>query len=154
MRITARGFTLIEVAIVVAVLALIAGIGLAVGLPSYRATLFRSDRDTLIAALLHARAQAMNGVCSASACAGPAPHGVYIGPASYVIFEGASYATRDASEDEAFAADPVVARSGAAEIVFDALSGRVDSPGEIVLAYAGHASIVSIDGEGGVAWTR
>ena len=114
----ARGFTLIEIAVVIGLLALIAGIGLVVGLGSYQSTLRRDAHNTLQTALIHAQAEALAGVCAGAGCVGPVAHGVYTATSSYVIFEGTSYATRDTAEDVVLSADPIDPKTVGAEVVF------------------------------------
>jgi prepilin-type N-terminal cleavage/methylation domain-containing protein len=149
-----RGFTLFEVIIVIALLAIVSTGGLVVGLESYRGALWRSDQDTLRAALLHAREQAMNGVCAASTCTGPSPHGVYVGTNFYTIFEGSTYATRSSGEDEVLEGEPGVSRSGLAEVVFSPLTATVAVPGEILITNStGKVSTTSINSEGAILWS-
>ena len=57
-----RGFTLIEIVVVVGILAIVGTASAVVGLESYRGTLSRSDRNTLRDALMHARTEVLHGV--------------------------------------------------------------------------------------------
>ncbi|MEJ0053382.1 MAG: prepilin-type N-terminal cleavage/methylation domain-containing protein [bacterium] len=150
-----RGFTLVELLIVIALVATISAIGLIVGLESYQRTLQRNDEDTIRIALLHARSQALNGVCAAKVCTGPSAHGVYVGDSGFVIFEGGSYFSRHEGEDIILEGKSDALRSGLAEVVFSPLTGKVSLPGEVRLTdAAGKISITAINSEGAVLWGK
>jgi len=158
---TNRAFTLLEVMIVMALVVVVGAFGLMLGMDSYRGYAFHSDRETLVAALQHARSQAVGNVCIGTSCAHGMPHGVYIDAAhsQYVIFEGESYATREADVDAAIDGSPTMTRSGISEIVFAQLSGNASSPSptpwEIVLTdRAGRTSTTTIESEGRIWWTH
>jgi prepilin-type N-terminal cleavage/methylation domain-containing protein len=150
------GFTLFEFLIVVAILSVVGGAGLVYGMDAFRAGAFRSDRATLHALLWRARSQAMNCVCLGSGCADARPHGVYINSAlgTYTLFQGESYATRDAEVDYVVAASPVVTRSGISEVVFAARTAIPNVLGDIVLSGGGRVSTTTIGQEGRIRWTH
>ena len=150
------GFTLIEILVVVSLLAVISGLGLYVGMDSYRGYAFRTDRDTLVSLLQRARSQSVNNICI-GACINGKPHGVFIDAASgrYILFQGTTYATRDETSDEITAASFLVGRSGLPEVVFAQLSGNASPIGDIVLFGAnGQISTVSINAVGKISWTN
>lgn len=155
-----RGFTLVETLIVLALVAMLAGLGLALGMEGYRAGLFRADRAALVSALQHARAQAMNGACIGEECAAAKPHGVFIDESTgrYVIFQGESYAARDREADVSLRAAEE-ARGGAREIVFLPRTGEArgegPEPWDIALAdESGRASTTTVEATGRIRWTR
>src|SRR5271154_5232788 len=94
------GFTLLEILVVMGILTVVAGFGLALSLDGYRDYLFRDERDTVIGALQKARSQAINNVCLGSGCSDGVPHGVFLQNSQYTIFQGASYAGRNGSVDQ------------------------------------------------------
>jgi prepilin-type N-terminal cleavage/methylation domain-containing protein len=149
-----RGFTLLEVLIVVAILGIIGALGLTVGFESYGGTLFRSDEDTLRTALLHARAEAQSGVCAASGCTAPTAHGVRIVGNTYIVFEGESYAARSSGEDEVLDGSARVMRAGLTEVVFEPLTAQVNVPGDFVLTDAQHTSTTTVNSEGAIFWSK
>ena len=157
------GFTLIEIMMVMAFVAIIGGFTLIVSLDSYREYNFHSDRDLLVSALQRARSQAEGNVCLGASCTDGLPHGVSIHPADhptdYVIFQtidaNPDYAHRDATQDVLIETNPAtVFTPGSAEFVFGSLSGNPTTPGTITLSAAGHSSTVTIGQEGQITWTN
>jgi hypothetical protein len=136
-------------------IAIIGGFTLIVSLDSYRSYSFRSDRDLLVTALLHARSLAVGNVCSGAACTEGKPHGVSIQPNQFVIFQGATYATRDVAEDAVIQANPAITHSGLPEVVFTELSANPNVTGSITLTDpVGNSSVVTIGAEGQIFWTK
>lgn len=149
------GFTLIEILVVLGIITIIGSISIIMGVDDYRRQLFRSDRDLLVTALQHARAQSVSSICLGSGCTGGKPHGVYIGADEYVMFQGASYATRDSDVDAVIEADSNITQSGISEVVFEQLSGDVLTPGDIVLTDSlGRVSTTTVGSEGQIFWTH
>src|SRR5262245_5773576 len=108
---TARGqraFSLIEVLVVIALLAITGGLALMVSMETYRGTSFRTERNMVIALLQRARAQSVANYCGGT-CVGNdgAAHGVYIDQVNhrYVLYQGPNYAGRDTTMDSAFDAN-------------------------------------------------
>ena len=148
------GFTLIEILLVLGLLAVIAGVSLVMGMDSYRGNSFRSDRDLLVAALEHARAESINAICLGSNCTDAAPHGVSIQSDSYVIFQGASYNSRDQAEDNVIPASALVSHAGLSDVVFSVLSAT-STAGQIVLSDdSGHSSTITIGSLGQISWSN
>lgn len=149
-----RGFTMIEILLVFALLAIISGTALVMGMDAYRGNTFRSDRGLLIAALERARSESINGMCLGSDCADAEPHGVSIQQDQYIIFQGPAYDSRDAGEDDPIPASALVSRGGLSEVVFSALSGTT-TPGQIVLSdQSGQASTITIGSLGEIGWSN
>jgi len=145
---------MLEMIVVMGIFALVGGTALFVSMETFHGSNFRSDRNLLAAALQHARAQSMNNMCLGAGCADGKPHGVKILPDnSIVLFQGASYATRDASVDSVFHLN-IAAATGANEIVFSQLSGASVATTVSVTDQAGHVSTMTISSEGRIAWTH
>lgn len=83
-----RGFTLIEITIVVAILTFLATFGVVVSLDFYRTYAFRSERNTIVSLLEKARAASLNNIDDVS-------HGVHFDENNFVLFEGTSYSSGD-----------------------------------------------------------
>lgn len=154
-----KGFTLIEMVIVLALITIVGGLGLYFGLDSLRGYSFHSDRDVLVSVLQHARSEAISNICRGENCTDGKPHGVYIRPTehqnSYVIFQGTDYASRDADYDIVIDSSSSTSFSGINEIVFDRLSGNTTTTGDINLTDdRNHTSIISISSQGQILWTN
>lgn len=160
----ARGFTLLEIIVVIALTAFIAGFALIVSLDDYRGFGFRNERDVVVAVLQKARSQAVNNMCferGSISCTDGKPHGAYFGnDGEYVIFQGASYASRDADADEIIdAKDGGTGVSGFTEVVFERLSGDASTnPSGIrtltVTDESGRASVFTVEASGRIWWTN
>ncbi len=125
---SSRGFTLMEILVVLVVVGTIASFSLFVDIRNYHSDAFRAERTTLITLLQTARANALNNV-------GEMPHGVAIfpndHPNSYVLFDGADYATSNNSTHQIIDAGY--------HVVFD-----VDSPTQIIFCQLSGDIVTSI----------
>ena len=148
------GFTLIEILVVLGIITIVGSMSMIMGVDDYRRQLFRSDRDVLITALQHARSQAVSSICLGTGCTGGKPHGVYIGPDSYVMFQGTSYATRDMDVDIVIDADGSTLQGGISEVVFEQLSGDALLNGDIMLTNGERTSVITVGSEGQIIWTN
>lgn len=83
---TNKGFTLVEILVVIGLIGMVLTIGSLVNLNMFTRELSYSEVDTLVGVLQNARNRAMNNINAM-------PHGVHYedGNASYVIFEGNTY---------------------------------------------------------------
>jgi prepilin-type N-terminal cleavage/methylation domain-containing protein len=157
---SAKGFTLLEILVVMGLFLIVAGFGLFVSFDSLRGYSFREERDTIISALQKARSQSINNMCFGATCTDGKAHGVYFGiPHSYVIFQGVTYATRDVALDEVLTArNNVVAVSGATEVDFAPLVGTVVTtpitPMTVTVSDPTHSSVITFGTEGGMSWTH
>ncbi|MDQ5922518.1 MAG: GspH protein [Patescibacteria group bacterium] len=154
-----KGFTLIEMVIVLALITIVGGLGLYFGLDSLRGYSFHSDRDVLVSVLQHARSEAISNICRGEGCTDGKPHGVFIRPPehpkSYVIFQGTDYANRDIDYDVVIDASSSTSFSGINEIVFERLSGNAITIGDINLVDdRNHTSTISISSMGQILWTN
>jgi len=119
------GFTLIEILIALTILSAIFGLGFPVTWSFYGTYQFDSEGKVLVSVLEQARNSAMINRNQSA-------HGVFINDDQMTVFQGASYASRNASMDKIFPRNRLIAISGPAEIVFSALSGQVSSSTYIV----------------------
>lgn len=159
-----RGFTLLEIIVVMALLVIVAGFGLIVSMDDYRGFNFRNERDVVAGVLQKARSQAINNMCfphGGGDCTDGKPHGAYFGtPGEYVIFQGSSYASRDQDADEVIEVKNAAASvTGFDEVVFSRLSGDADtSPSGTdtltVVDDRGRTSVFTVEASGRIWWTN
>lgn len=118
-----RGFTLIEITIVLALVGVIAAFGVAMSYSSLSQTTVTQERDLFVTLLLRGTRAA------AIANMEEAPHGVYIDDANnrYILFTGTAYSSSDPDNRSVPYTDDVitVTNNGGNTIVFDQLSGKV-----------------------------
>ena len=141
-----RGFTIIEVLVVIALITAIASVGIVSGIDSYQRYLFRSSIDTATSLLQKARSSAIHNV-------GETSHGVDFDhvPEKFVLFRGDSYMTRDPSFDLLVDRSKATTLSGLSEVVFDQLSGETVG-GDIILTNGIRTTTITINNEGGINW--
>ncbi len=121
-----RGFTLLEMLLSVAILALLAGLGA----PIYQSFQVRDDLDiaaNTIAGSLR-RAQVLS-----QAVAGDTSWGLSVQSGAITLFRGASYASRSANFDEVFDLPGSIVPSGISEIVYDKFTGEPQVTGTVTL---------------------
>jgi prepilin-type N-terminal cleavage/methylation domain-containing protein len=140
-----RGFTLIEILVVMALIAIVFGFSSVVGFDSYRKNSLKAERDTLISALQKARSQAINNVNDIK-------HGFYFDGTNYILFNGPSYASRNVAQDLIVEKNSAITVSGTAEIIFDQLTGNASPTGDIILGDGVSSSSVSVNQEGRINW--
>lgn len=148
-----RGFTLIEILIVIGLVALVGGAVLFVDLNNYRGDSFRSERNTVVNLLGQARIDALNNVSEE-------PHGLALHPAdypdSYVLFAGSSYASSDPATRVPYKQNYAVAfgPGSPAEVVFEQLNGDSSVAGTITMTDSDRAFSfdIAINSEGGISW--
>ena len=136
------GFTLVEVLLSIAAIAIISGISM----PIYLSFQVKDDLDIAVVTLVQSlrRSQAQS-----QASEGDANWGVKIQSGSITLFKGASYAGREASYDEIFNTSSAISFAGISEIVFDKLSGEPDTTGTITLtSTTNQTATVTLNGKG------
>ena len=136
-----HGFTLIEIIIVMAIIALLAGLGSFISVDIYRSISFNTDSNYIAAFLKRARSEAINNIDGL-------PHGIKIMPGEYVIFSGYDFASRDASKDEVISGNSQFSFFGPTEIVFSQLSGNSTASGSLVISNGFKTATISLNYEG------
>lgn len=145
-----RGFTLIEIIIVMAILAVVFAMSAYITTGFYQSYSFNSERATLVSVLEKARSQSMANINAHE-------HGVFITSSAFILFEGTApltYTTRISSLDLPITTTPRISHSGLSTIIFKQLSGDVDSSmtGMITLQDETHIASISLNTAGGIGW--
>lgn len=140
------GFTLLEILLSVAAIAVIAGISI----PIYQSFQVRNDLD--IAATTYAqtlrRAQIL-----AQAVDGDMPWGVNIIAGSITLFRGTSYLARENTLDEVFSIPAGITPSGVMEIVFTKFTGLPQTTGALLLTWnTNETRTITINSRGTVSY--
>ncbi len=178
-----NGFTVIEICIVMALLAIVGALGLFMSMESLRGGAFRNDRDMVVSALQRARSLAVNNMCvgtipsDANLCSQPnhccdgKSHGVHFysktdpNKGKIVIFQGLSFSSRDTAIDEAIEFDNktvYVDTATSMDIIFERLNGNATSTNitnatstsVTITDGMGHSSVVEVNSEGRIDWTN
>lgn len=152
---SARGFSLIEILVVLAILGFVGAFTVILSIDSYRAQTFRSERDIIVSTLHKARSQAINNICLGATCTGGLPHGVHVESGSYTIFQGATYNASDPLNYTVEGSLGVVISPTPTDIVFAQLSGEVASTSHMTLTdQYGKTSTIDVEASGRVFWSN
>ena len=147
-----RGFTMLEIMVVIGMVAIVGGFTLFVSMETFRGTNFYTDRNLLVAALQRARAQSMNNICIGT-CTDGQPHGVHIQPDAYVVFQGSVY-DPVSSINQSFSSSGLISKSSVGDIIFSQLSGTTTATSTTISDQSGHSSAISISADGQISWTH
>lgn len=121
-----RGFTFIELMLVIALITIIGVFIAPIGLSYYQSQLLNETSDGLVSALRQAESFAYTGRHNHA-------FGVFITADTYTVFEGDTYASRITSEDMVFPIASTVTVSGLQEIVFSEMSGTPRATGMVTV---------------------
>ena len=133
-------FTLIEVLVAMAIMAIIFVLVGPIAYNFYFDYEFDSEYSLLNSVLRYARNLSMVNHNESD-------HGLYITSSDFVVFQGASYATRDFAQDKPFPRNSAVAIAGPTELLFSALSGRTAST-TYAVSFSGKSRDVYVNLEG------
>lgn len=150
-KVAAKGFTLLEVLLVVGIIALLGGSVAALDIRTYFGAAFVSEQQRIVTLLHRARADAQSNM-------GEVPHGLSLYPPdnsrAYVLFSGAS-STTDPASHAVFEAGYSVSIEGApVEIIFEPLTGRSNYAGTLMVRdyQRGVSAPITINHEGAISW--
>jgi prepilin-type N-terminal cleavage/methylation domain-containing protein len=151
----ARGFTLIEVVVVLGLFVAILAMTAFIGTQSYRRYAFYTQRSLAISALQKARSQALDNLCLGSNCSGGQAHGVHFSADGQCeIFQGLNFNPADPAnetvcEDQSVPFEPV-------DAVFLPLSAdSAAGPVSLSLSDAlGHSAKIAVGAFGQISWTN
>ena len=137
---------MIEILVVMAIVTVLAGLGLWIGMDSFRGYSYRSERNRFISSLQKARLESMTNINESK-------HGVRVESDKYVIFEGDSYDSNPNSHE-------ISVLSGGVNItgvtfpydaIFDQLSGTASGT-TLNITDGARNSLISINNEGRISW--
>jgi prepilin-type N-terminal cleavage/methylation domain-containing protein len=149
-----KGFTMIEILVAIAIMAIIFALGLFMSMEMYRGYSRRSERDTLASVLERARSRAMANVHQHM-------WGACLDGSNYVIFSGQNYANRIDSETVPVNSGTTIDASGAPAflcsgggIVFAQLTGDTipATAQTITMTQGAITSTISTNVEGRIDW--
>ncbi|MDP2695865.1 MAG: hypothetical protein Q8O87_01275 [bacterium] len=140
----ALGFTMVELAVVIGVLALLAAIFLPIGIDFYISYQFRAESNMLVSLLEQSRSLAMTNN-------GESYWGLYVDANDFVVFQGLNYASRDQSADKIFARTENIGISGPSELVFANLSGTT-TPATFDIVSDEKSATVGVNSQGVISY--
>ncbi|MEE8131916.1 MAG: type II secretion system protein [Candidatus Paceibacterota bacterium] len=141
-----KGFTLIEILLSMALISIIAGMGV----PVYQSFQNRNSLDLAVEGFAQSlrRAQAL-----ARAVDGDTSWGAYIAPGAITLFQGLSFASRDVGFDELFDISSSISITGLQEVVFLKFSGKPQSIGATILTSPNNETrTITINTEGAIEY--
>lgn len=133
-----RGFTLVELMMVIAILVLLITVSLPLAINFYKTRTLDVYEQGFVQALRRAQLKAMSVEADFS-------FGVYIGSDQYVLFRGNSYLARDIAYDEVFDLPDNLLVQGLSEIVFSKLRGIPSNTGDITLTINNQTETININ---------
>ena len=143
---TQKGFTLLEVLLSLAAIALISGISI----PLYQSFQVRNDLD--IAATTYAQSLRRAQIL-AQAMDGDIAWGVYMTSGSITLFRGISYVSRDSNFDEVFEIPASITPSGISEIIFTKFTGLPQTTGSVTLTSTiNETRVITINARGTISY--
>lgn len=133
-----KGFTLVELILVIGIFALLIIISSPFGINFYQTRQLDVHLNGIVQALRRTQLKSMSIDSDSS-------FGVYIDYNKYVLFKGASFATRDALYDEVFDLPENLSITGLSEIVFSKLKGVPSDIGTITLTIDNRSEAININ---------
>ncbi len=137
-----RGFTLIEIIVVIALVGLIAAMGTIIGFDTLSRSSVHEERDLLVTLLTGVRAKALANVNQKA-------HGLQITADEFILFEGtpSDPNARHVDRNANIQVDPGVL----VDVVFEQLSGASDDK-TITLSQDNKSQTVEINAAGRIEW--
>lgn len=136
-----KGFTLIEIILVIAIMIILAGITMPVVADYLRQEEVAKSVDMFYLKIKEARDLAINQVDDSS-------FGIAITNSSFTLFKGDGYSNRDISEDFVYVMPAQVTISGLPEINFSKVTGKSSSATTYTIYDKDKQYKISVDSEG------
>lgn len=133
-----RGFTLLEILLVILIIAFLAGIILPLGFNFYKNQQLQEGAQGILQTLRRAQLKAMS-------VEGDSSFGVKIESKNYILFRGSSFATRDPQYDEVFDLPAAISVGGLSEVVFSKSEGKPNISGNVVLSTNSESRTININ---------
>lgn len=121
-----RGFTLAEMLIVVAILAIVSFVAVGFVSNSVPRNQLQTEADALLGMVRRAQERTVNGYASGV-------WGVHVQAGTATLFLGEAFTTRDVAYDEARTFPVALTPSGSADVVFEIRSGAPTAPAAFTL---------------------
>lgn len=143
-----KGFSMLELLIVIAMAAVVFAFSAPFALNLYRGQLVAETQSNIVSALLNARH-------NATLQKNDSAWGVSVSltPNSYVLFQGASTSTRDEAKDEVYPVVSEISFSGLTDVVFSKLTGVPSATGTLNITYGSISKGILVDDSGTVSQT-
>ena len=151
-----KGFTLIEIIIVVSIFILITGVALTTNFDSFNSSL-TNEQEKIVTYLYTARSESMNNVCLGDDCTESKEHGIHFETHSYTLFQGDTYSESDI-QNEYVKLNPQYSMSGPSDIIFATSSGNAHATPEntwnVVLSNGTTQRTITIGSEGDIHYSK
>jgi len=139
-----KGFTLVELLIVLALTSLVSGLSLVLSFGTHRGTVFWDDVELVTNQLYQARAAAIQNKDGQA-------HGVKIGTKQLITFTGTDYQSNSAS-NISFSTDLSPVERPDLMIIFQPVSGATNTPTTFTLSNGLNRSQITINEEGTIIY--
>jgi type II secretory pathway pseudopilin PulG len=139
------GFSIIELILVIALTFTLGLLIFPISISLLRSQTLEETTELLAGVLRRAELQAMYEKHDSA-------FGVKVLEGSYVLFEGGSYADRNADEDEVFSLASSVALGGLDEVVFLKRTGTPDTDGLITLGLGNQQNVIDVNYAGTITY--
>ena len=133
----AQGFTLVELTITIALLAMVAFIGIGVGASTFGKNQIAAEASQLINTLRLAQSYSIAGNQDDV-------WGIHVTSGTYTLFKGNDYATRDTNYDQVSTLPGGLTLSGLSDVIFDIRTGATLNTGTITVTHTGSGDTVVI----------
>jgi len=140
-----KGFTLIEIIIVIGIIGLLASISMNAYTNSKSHENLQTSTLGLVEAVRHAQSNAQSGKLDSS-------WGVKLNPSEVVVFKGSSYTARDSSLDQLLGLPSGVVVTGLSEIVFSKIIGNTTNTGTITVTSGSEIKNITINEKGTITY--
>lgn len=136
-----KGLSSVEVLLVILGIVILFALILPLGLDFYKDQQLQTHTQGILQSLRRAQLKAISIESDSN-------FGVYIIDDNYTLFQGSSFAARNALYDEIFDLPQAITVSGLSEIVFSKFEGKPNVAGDIIVNSDGQSRTININGVG------